>query len=29
LVSIKQQANVVLQMETIGKQITGWRNASR
>ena len=29
LITIKQQANLALLMETIGKQITGWRNASR
>jgi hypothetical protein len=29
LISIKQQADLVQLMESIGKQITGWRNASR
>lgn len=29
LISIKQQANIALQMDRIGKQITGWRNSSR
>lgn len=29
LVSIKQQAELALLMDTIGKQITGWRNAQR
>ena len=29
LITIKQQAQLALKMETIGKQITGWRNASR
>ena len=29
LITIKQQAQVALIMEKIGKQITGWRNASR
>jgi hypothetical protein len=28
LISIKQQSELVLLMESIGKQITGWRNAS-
>jgi hypothetical protein len=28
LITIKQQANLALSMETIGRQITGWRNAS-
>jgi hypothetical protein len=29
LITIKQQARLALSMETIGRQITGWRNASR
>jgi len=29
LITIKQQAQLALAMEKIGKQITGWRNASR
>ena len=29
LITVKQQANLALLMENIGKQITGWRNASR
>ena len=29
LITIKQQAQLALYMEKIGKQITGWRNASR
>ena len=29
LITIKQQADLALSMEKIGKQITGWRNASR
>jgi hypothetical protein len=29
LITIKQQAQLALAMDTIGKQITGWRNASR
>jgi hypothetical protein len=29
LITIKQQAHLALSMETIGRQITGWRNASR
>jgi hypothetical protein len=29
LITIKQQAQLALLMDTIGKQITGWRNASR
>lgn len=29
LFSVKQQASLVLQIESIGKQIMGWRNASR
>ena len=29
LITIKQQAQLALSMDRIGKQITGWRNASR
>ena len=29
LITVKQQAQLVLFMDKIGKQITGWRNASR
>lgn len=29
LLSIKQQSNIAVQMDSIGKQITGWRNASQ
>ena len=29
LISIKQQAELALLMENIGKQITGWRNAQK
>jgi len=29
LITLKQQAHLALSMEKIGKQITGWRNASR
>jgi hypothetical protein len=29
LITIKQQAMLALSMETIGRQVTGWRNASR
>jgi len=29
LITIKQQAQLALAMDKIGKQITGWRNASR
>jgi hypothetical protein len=29
LITIKQQAQLALAMEKIGKQITGWRNVSR
>jgi len=29
LITIKEQALLALSMDTIGKQITGWRNASR
>jgi hypothetical protein len=29
LITIKQQARLALSVETIGRQITGWRNASR
>ena len=29
LITVKQQAVLALSMEKIGKQITGWRNASR
>ena len=29
LISIKQQAELALLMDNIGKQITGWRNAQR
>ncbi|MCX7023448.1 MAG: four helix bundle protein [Spirochaetes bacterium] len=29
LITIKKQADLALLMEGIGKQITGWRNASR
>ena len=29
LITVKQQAQLALSMEKIGKQITGWRNASR
>ncbi len=29
LFTIKQQANLALQMDGIGKQITGWRNSTR
>ena len=29
LITIKQQAGLALLMDKIGKQITGWRNASR
>jgi len=28
LITIKQQSELALQMETIGRQITGWRNKS-
>jgi len=29
LISIKQQSDLAFKMESIGKQITGWRNANR
>ena len=29
LITVKQQADLSARMDTIGKQITGWRNASR
>jgi hypothetical protein len=29
LITIKQQSQIALSMETIGRQITGWRNASQ
>jgi four helix bundle protein len=29
LITIKQQVNLALTMDKIGKQITGWRNASQ
>lgn len=29
LITLKQQAEIALLMDCIGKQITGWRNASR
>lgn len=29
IMSIKKQAEIVKKMDSIGKQITGWRNASR
>ncbi len=29
LLSIKQQSNLAVQLDSIGRQITGWRNASR
>jgi hypothetical protein len=28
LITVKQQSSIALKMELIGKQITGWRNAS-
>ena len=29
LLSVKQQSNLAVQMDSIGKQITGWRNSAR